>query len=275
MTIVVSTSSNRLAATASEAAPYVLSTSSQKRCDDESPSFDRSRSDHRRAFELKFLLSPEQAFEIEAQLAPLLSTDSHADEADDRGYRVTTIYCDTPRWDVYHRAGRHKFVKLRLRRYGQAEEVFLERKLKRGDRVLKFRSSTALETVQRFAQTSLVDGNAARYHRQLLRNELRPACLVEYHRKAFFHNGSDGPIRLTFDRGIQGGLIDDWSFRTPEATNHVLDGQVVGEFKFRGPMPTVFKSVVESMQLVPGRVSKYRLCVLAAGADVARRAADA
>lgn len=275
MTIVVSTSLDRLGAAASEAAPHVPGTSRQMRCDDESPSFDRSRSDHRRAFELKFLLSPEQALEVEARLAPLLSTDSHADGADDRGYRVTTIYCDTPRWDVYHRTGRHKFFKLRLRRYGQAEEVFLERKMKRGDRVRKFRSSAALETVQRFAQAPLVDSVAARYHRRLLRNDLRPACLVEYRRKAFFHYGSDGPIRLTFDRGIQGGLIDDWSFCTPEATNRVLDGQVVGEFKFRGPMPAMFKSVVESLQLVPGRISKYRLCVQATGGVASRSAADA
>src|SRR5262245_6846348 len=96
-----------------------------------SPSLDRLRADGPRAFEFKFLLDPAQALEVEARLAAGLSLDPHADEANGNGYQVTTLYCDTPQWDVFHRQGRYRLFKLRLRRYGQAEHVFLERKAKR------------------------------------------------------------------------------------------------------------------------------------------------
>jgi hypothetical protein len=231
-----------------------------------SPSLQRFRTDGHRAFELKFLLLPEVAAQVEARLAELMTLDPHADPAHGNGYQVSTLYCDTPAWDVFHQHGRYKFFKLRLRRYGQAEYVFLERKAKRKDHVRKLRSTLAMAHLRGFAHSALaLEGYGGWYHRQLRRNKLRPACLVEYQRTAYFGMSAEGPIRLTFDRQIHGGLADGWSFETPARIERVLAEHVVCEFKFRGMLPAMFKSAIAALQLTPGRVSKYRLCVQALG----------
>jgi hypothetical protein len=237
-----------------------------------SPSLHRKRAGGARAFELKFLLSPEEASEVEYRLGPILQLDPHADPARENRYRITTLYCDTPRWQVFHQQGRFRLFKLRLRRYGESEQIYLERKAKRKDHVRKLRSSIAMELLGGFAEPAKIlddkalNGFGGWYHRQLRRNELRPACLVEYQRTAYFGASADGPVRLTFDRQVHGGLVDAWSFEMPARQEQILTSQVVCEFKYRGPMPALFKSAMEAMQLTPGRVSKYRLCVQALGA---------
>jgi hypothetical protein len=205
---------------------------------------------------------PEQADEVEARLATWLRPDPHHDAGS--AYRVTTLYCDTPEWDVFHQQGRYRLFKLRLRRYGAGEHVYLERKAKRRDEVRKLRSSVAMEQLAEFSEAELgLAGYGGWYRRQLRRNRLRPVCLVEYERTAYYNSGESGPVRLTFDREIQGGLVDDWSFQMPGRTERVLRDRVVCEFKFRGVLPAAFKAVVEAMKLEPGRASKYRLCVQA------------
>ena len=44
------------------------------------------------------------------------------------GYTTTSLYFETPGFDVYHRRGSYGRSKFRIRRYGEADIVFLERK---------------------------------------------------------------------------------------------------------------------------------------------------
>jgi hypothetical protein len=55
----------------------------------------------------------------------------------------------------------------------------------------------------------------------------------------------------------------------------LLRDEVIVEFKFLGAMPTVFKSVVEGLRLLPMSVSKYRRCMEALGPSIAGSKADA
>src|SRR5262245_243565 len=73
-----------------------------------SPSLHRKRPGGARAFELKFLLSPEEAAEVEYRLGPALQLDPHADPARENSYRITTLYCDTPQWQVFYQEGRFR-----------------------------------------------------------------------------------------------------------------------------------------------------------------------
>jgi hypothetical protein len=70
----------------------------------------------------------------------------------------------------------------------------------------------------------------------------------------------DGPLRLTFDREIRSTLVNDWTLATPGDGRPALTDQVVCEFKFRGALPTLFKSVIQALSLEPTGVSKYRHC---------------
>src|SRR5437660_111 len=90
------------------------------------------------AFELKFQLTTVEAQVIEAWARQNLLPDPHGQHG---SYRITSIYCDTPGLDVFHRSPGFKRRKYRLRRYGDSPYVFLERKSRRGDRVKKKRAA--------------------------------------------------------------------------------------------------------------------------------------
>jgi hypothetical protein len=227
----------------------------------QSPSLDRGHD----AFEVKFLLDEEQAREVEQRLGSLLSLDPHADPQRDNAYRLTTLYCDTPAWNVYRREGRFRLFKCRLRRYGESDKVYLERKSKQRTIVRKKRSTIPLADLARLGRPANGPWDGRWYHHQLLRNDLSPVCLIEYQRVAYFGRGADGPLRLTFDRQIRGSVMRDWSFDHAAQVHDLLSGFVVCEFKFRDRLPALFKTVMHDLQLTPQGVSKYRRCLEACG----------
>lgn len=238
----------------------------------QSPSLLRRAASVAPAHELKLLLDENQASAVEARLRPLLALDPHVDFAHGNSYQLTTLYCDTPQLDVFHRRGRYRLFKFRLRRYGDAPQIYLERKSKRKTQVRKRRTAIELGQVDRFDSPQAGrDWDGAWYHSQLLRNQFRPVCLIEYDRVAYFGDGGDGPIRLTFDRQIRGGLTSAWSFAPASDSRLLLPNQVVCEFKYRGSLPAVFKGVLSDLQLTPCGVSKYRHCLQAAGIELEPR----
>ncbi len=218
------------------------------------------------AFEMKFLLDEVQARAVESRIATRLSPDPHSDLSLGHAYRVSTIYCDTPAFDVFHRVGRHRRRKYRLRRYGSEPQVFLERKTKRGERVRKRRSTidyAELPALSQFSTDPAWPGHW--FHQQLLQPRLEPVCAVQYLRTAFVGSGDEGPLRLTFDRDLRTCLVKDWALPPISDGIPVLAGRVVCEFKFRGSLPALFKSVIQELALEPTGVSKYRHSFLAAG----------
>src|SRR5262245_20987903 len=93
------------------------------------------------AYELKFLLTEDQAAAATDRVRARLSPDPHADPSLGGAYRTTSIYTDTPRLDVLRRTGDYATSKCRVRRYGASGPVFLERKDKDGNRVRKCRAT--------------------------------------------------------------------------------------------------------------------------------------
>jgi hypothetical protein len=218
------------------------------------------------AFEMKFLLDEAQAREVERLIAGRLAPDPHGEPALGNAYRIATIYCDTPEFDVFHRLGPHHRRKYRLRRYGDESLIYLERKMKRGERVRKRRSTIDrhdLAALSGFSTDAEWPGNW--FHRQLVRRRLEPVCCVRYLRTAYVGTGDEGPLRLTFDRHVRGTLVRDWELNPTSEGAPVWDGLVVCEFKFRGSLPGVFKSAIEALALAPSGASKYRHCFQAAG----------
>jgi hypothetical protein len=226
----------------------------------------QSPSIHRRSIgdlpsrELKFLLTESQATEIQQRLSNVLTPDAHADTGPDRSYSLTTLYTDTPQRDVYHRRGRHRFVKLRIRRYGAEPQVFLEHKLKRGTEVRKRRTTIDLAQLEpEDGGLALAPANAYRHH--LLRQSLRPCCVLHYDRVAFNGEADEGRVRVTFDHCVQGGVMEEWRFEPLPDMRELLPEKIVGEFKFVGSLPALLKSVIAEMQLLPTGISKYRRCL--------------
>ena len=232
----------------------------------QSPSLDARRVSDQPAHEMKFLLDPAKAVELERLLQGSLTLDPHADVVQGNSYALATLYCDTPDLAVFHRRGRYRLFKFRLRQYGNGECIYLERKSKRRLEVRKRRAVVELSDVERFQQTPNGNGWAgAWYHSQLVRNQFQPVCLLYYDRVAYFGPGEHGALRLTFDHNICGGLVSGWSFVPPAERHRLFADQVVCELKYRGPLPTLFKAAIESLQLVSVGISKYRTCLRAAG----------
>jgi hypothetical protein len=87
---------------------------------------------------------------------------------------------------------------------------------------------------------------------------LAPVCQVSYRRRALVGTGPYGPMRLTFDDDVraQDNLTTLFS---PDLGTPVHTGHVIIEMKFCIETPVVMKHLVETFQLSPAPVSKYRL----------------
>ena len=224
-----------------------------------SPSIQRSLTDKIAAYELKYLISREDAARVEAWAAQSMQPDVHANPLLG-GYQTTTLYLDTPNHDVLLRADGFRRRKFRLRRYGSDRTVFLERKTRQGHRVEKRRSHVPLADLATLASHLALESSPAHWfvHKTTATN-LLPACRVTYNRNAFVVLTESGPLRLTLDRNIRGTPTTAWDL-TPIAdpTPSILHDQVICEFKFRGNLPRLFKDLITHLNLTPGKVSKYR-----------------
>lgn len=217
------------------------------------------------AYELKFVLDEAQACQVEALLAQQLVRDPFSLPELGSAYRIHTVYCDTPEFDVFYAVGNYRRRKYRLRSYGSQSQVFLERKTKVGQRVRKKRTTVApgdLATLSGFQPRDGWSGDW--FHRQLLQRRLNPVCCVSYLRTAYIGTGDEGPIRLTFDRNLSGFASRTWMPVAAAESFSFLEGRVVCEFKFRGTMPALFKSTIQALHLSPCGNSKYRHCLHAA-----------
>jgi hypothetical protein len=231
----------------------------------ESPSLFAAGTDGPPAYELKFLLAEEQAGAVEAVARRHLSLDPHVEAVLGNAYRTTSLYTDTPGFEVLSRTGTLGRRKYRVRRYGAGGPVFLERKTKSGDRVRKRRIAVPAAELAALASPESPPGWAGNwFHRQLVARHLRPVCRIAYERVAYTGAADGGPARLTFDRRVRGVLADGWTVDPVGEAPVLLDGRVICEFKFRLALPTLFKGLIADLGLTPSTVSKYRLFMQAA-----------
>jgi len=228
-----------------------------------SPSTD-TRENRELATEMKFLVSHALAGQIRAWAREHLSPDPHAGPAGD-GYEITSLYFDTAQFDVFHRRGSFGRSKYRIRRYGEGQVGFLERKLKTRGLLTKRRSIVRLDELEFLAAD---DDNRAWpgrwFHRRLLARALSPTCQISYQRTALVAMTSFGPIRFTMDSGLRALPTTCIQFRN-ELSSPLLEDQLILELKFRYGLPALFKYLLEEFALTPVPFSKYRFAAAALG----------
>jgi hypothetical protein len=231
-----------------------------------SPSIQRSPGESVPAFELKFLLAEVVAQQVEAWAAEHLERDVFAGPERGGSYQTTTLYLDTPGLDVFYRTRGFRGRKYRLRRYGEDERVYLERKSRRGDRVKKRRCDVPLADLAIFPfDGAAVDWPGLWFRDRIGLRALQPVCRISYERTAFVQATSEGPVRLTLDRQIRGLPSAAWDLPPVRDGRHILAGQVICEFKFRAGLPALFKDLIADLKIQPASISKYRRVMTAAG----------
>jgi len=219
------------------------------------------------ASEIKFQVPEFAGEEILNWARSRLLPDPNASEDGQNGsYQITSLYFDTQGYDVYHRNGSFARSKYRIRRYGPSKVVFLERKLKTGGLVSKRRAAVGVAELERL-QENEPDASwpGFWYHQRLLARQLRPICQITYRRIALVALTQYGPVRLTLDRSIQAVPLNSVGFNDLSPGVPLSDDRVIVEFKFRMDMPALFKDLVEQFAMLPKRISKYRLAVVALG----------
>jgi hypothetical protein len=240
-----------------------------------------SRDVRSRASEVKFLVSAELGNGVRVWARQHLERDPYGSGSFGDEYRTASVYFDTDALDVFHRRGSYGRSKYRVRRYGDAGVVFLERKLREPGLVVKRRTTAPLVSLGRLnGQASEDPWPGQWFERRISARALRPVCQVSYQRTARCLSRNGEAIRLTLDESVSVAPVTGPAFVT-EAGTRVLNGHMILELKFRNAMPALFKRLVEDLALEPRRVSKYRCGMVALangrlpiddGTDIARHA---
>jgi hypothetical protein len=213
------------------------------------------------ASEIKFIVPSSLAEQLSDWARARLMADPNAGGASGDTYKITSLYFDTESFDVFHRSGSFGRSKMRVRRYGQTELLFLERKLRTRGLLAKRRSIVSLGELDRLTGETR-DSNWPGYwfHRRLLARRLKPVCQISYQRLARVAMTPYGPIRLTIDFKLHGTPVEVFEF-TGEEGSPLLDGASVLELKFRRELPLLFKNLLQEFALNPQPFSKYRYAV--------------
>jgi VTC domain-containing protein len=215
--------------------------------------------------EAKFVVDGSTGRRIREWARTHLDRDPHGGGPFADEYRTTSLYFDTDAGDVFHRRGSFGRAKYRVRRYGEDEVVFLERKLRKPGMLSKRRTVVGLDRLRcldRRRTDPRWDGDW--FHRRLLLRQQKPVCQISYSRIARASSTLEGPARLTLDDDLRATTAREPQF-SPEAGRLVLPRLMILELKYGHHLPAIFKRLVEELKLEPERASKYRLGMTALG----------
>lgn len=225
------------------------------------------------AYELKFLLPLESAEGLLEEVNKSLTWDSHGTEPAAQGligsgYWIESLYTDTPEWSVYHRQPGFGQRKYRIRRYGDSDWVFLERKRKRQGLVTKRRTQIDLSGSAWLGSEEWPDTFAehAWFHRRLRMRSLNAVARVRYFRRALMGVGQFGTIRVTVDTHLSCRATCSFDWVGSERNGHplsvpLMDDHAIVEFKFAVVVPHQFRTWIDAFGLNRTSCSKYRTAV--------------
>lgn len=213
-----------------------------------------SRETREYASEVKFVLPASQGADVENWATRWLRPDQHGAQ-----YRVTSLYFDTHDSRVFHRDGSFGRAKYRIRRYDEADSVFIERKLRTKQVVVKRRSIVPIDDMDILGHLP----EARWFDRRLQARGLRPVSQISYQRTARELITNQGPIRLTLDRHLAAMPIDSMAFHDAPAVPLFDNREMILELKFRRAMPELFRDLIAEFDLKPQPVSKFRLAATA------------
>jgi len=211
------------------------------------------------ARELKFLVDGRLAPQLREWARRHLLRDAFGSGAHGDNYTTTSLYFETPDFDVYHRRGSYGHSKFRIRRYGTSDIVFLERKFRTSRLLAKRRTTVPITDLELLAAPVPEPGWPGYwFHRRVLLRRLSPLIQMSYERTARVGVASAGAMRMTIDTDLRVLPMPDRAF-IPGVGFPLIEGQCIVELKYRVAVPALFKQLVETFRLEARPVSKYRI----------------
>jgi hypothetical protein len=215
------------------------------------------------AFETRFLVDPALGERIREWTRARLSADPHGGGPAGDEYGISSLYFETPDYDVFRRQRSYRRSKYRIRRYIGGDAVFLERKLRTSARLEKRRTLVTPDDLRRFgAAGPAPQWSGSWFHRRIAVRRLRPVCQLTYRRIARVGASEHGPFRVTLDHQLSVLPVSQAAFADCAGTALLRHGFIL-ELKYRATPPPVMNELVQEFGLRPKRLSKYRLGVLA------------
>jgi hypothetical protein len=226
-------------------------------------------------YEMKFLV-PDVAVEqvlawARANLAPhqcSVEVDPARNGDADSPIHLSSLYFDTPDFDIYYRIGKIGRRKYRIRRYGDGQVVYLERKTKSKGQVRERCSAIDMDEIERLEDNhESFDWEGSWFHRDLLRWQLEPVCRIDYERMTFAGTVEGQPVRLSMDRHVCCTPVSLIRFINDHNLTNSITGlnESIVEIRFSDALPSPFKVLLHDQNLTPRGVSKYRLGMEACG----------
>jgi hypothetical protein len=225
--------------------------------------------------ELKFVVPGPALPSLIQWLGYRLDPDPHGDPARGEGYAVSTLYFDTPNYDIFRKSAVYRRSKYRVRRYNSEPVVYLEKKSKWNAAVVKRRTPVRLEEFVRLGRLEAdPDWTGAWFDRRLRKRRLHPVCWVHYERLARVGRvrgaAEESMLRVTLDREIVCRPAVGLALEPALPGHPLLPGQGILEVKAQGMLPGSLVELLDSLELAPAHVSKYglsaRACMEGAGA---------
>jgi len=213
------------------------------------------------ARETKFLVDADKADAIRAWAREYLARDPSGEGPTGDEYSTTSLYFDTKNYDVYYQRRSFKRAKYRIRRYGLADVVFLERKFRSSRLLAKRRTIVPVKDLVWLDQpTSDPSWAGYWFHRRLTLRGLHPIMQFSYTRVARLGNAESGPVRLTLDTNLRALPMFDKAFIPGVGVPlmEFMNNKVILELKYRVELPAIFRKLVEEFKLSRAKVSKYR-----------------
>ena len=110
------------------------------------------------ACEIKFLIEPVVAWRLREWARAHLVADPYGRGPYGDEYKISSLYFDTERLDVFHRRRSHGRAKYRIRRYGDSNVVFLERKLRKPRILIKRRTFDSIDALDHLKSSASAHG---------------------------------------------------------------------------------------------------------------------
>jgi len=217
-------------------------------------------------FELKYILHLEQAKHFQAALLDYVDFDTHSGA---EGYPISSLYYDSPELDFFWDKieGLRYRRKLRVRVYPgtKTPTAMVEIKQRLNRTVQKRRICLPISEAFALCAGEMDPHTLSGWEQQVASEvyylvkakDLKPTCVVDYHRKAFVGRKYNPDLRITFDTNVRASL-QHADFPNHSQARRFLSAQYcIMEIKIDNTIPDWVNALLMHFNFELHRVSKY------------------